>query len=66
MNWINVKTDWAKVQKQVHTKWNKLTDDDLKKIGGEKNELVARLRERYEFDQKKAETEADKFVDSLS
>lgn len=65
MNWQQVKTDWSKVSKQFHTKWGKLSDADLKAIGGKRDELVSRLQKAYAMDKAKAEKEAEEFVKTL-
>lgn len=65
MKWTEVRTNWKKVEKQFHTKWNKLTNADLQAIGGSKHELVTRLQQRYALDKESAEEEADSFVRTL-
>jgi uncharacterized protein YjbJ (UPF0337 family) len=49
----------------VRTKWGKLTDDDLDKIGGKREELVGRLRERYGYEKDKAEKEVDDWMKTI-
>jgi uncharacterized protein YjbJ (UPF0337 family) len=66
MNWQKVKTNWSTVKDEIHTKWGKLTDSDLKAIDGRRDELVKRLQQRYAMDQEKAEKEAEDFVQKLN
>ena len=66
MEWAQVSKDWAKVQDKFTAKWSKLSEKDLKAIGGKRDVLVHRLEEHYEMDKKKAQTDADAFVAKLS
>ncbi len=65
MNWQQVKTGWNDVSKQFHDRWGKLSDADLRAIGGKRDELVARLQKLYAMDKTKAEKEAEDFVKTL-
>jgi uncharacterized protein YjbJ (UPF0337 family) len=62
MNWEHVKADWSEVKGKVKTQWGKLTDDDLKVVGGKWDQLVGRLRERYGYQKDQAEREVDDFL----
>lgn len=50
--------------KQIHGKakvwWAKLTDDDLKKVGGKFEILIGLLQEKYGLTQQQAEQEFNK------
>ncbi len=50
---------WEQLKGAVRTQWGKLTDDDVEKVGGKKDELVGRLRERYGY----AKDDAEKHID---
>jgi uncharacterized protein YjbJ (UPF0337 family) len=62
MNWEHVKADWDQVRGQVKSKWGKLTDDDLKTVGGKWDQLVGRLRHHYGYEKDRAEKEVDDFL----
>ena len=66
MNWQQVKTNWSTVSGKVHTKWAKLTDEDMKAIDGKRDELVRRLETRYKYDHKKAESEVEAFAKTIN
>ena len=57
---------WNQVRDQVQQKWNKLTESDLQMIGGQRNELVGRLQERYGYARGQAEQEVDNFMRQMS
>ena len=47
MNWDTVKGDWKQFSGKVKEKWGNLTDDDLTKINGQREQLEGKLQERY-------------------
>jgi len=65
MNWQQVKTDWNKVSGKFHTRWSKLTNEDLSAIAGKRVELVDRIQKLYFLDKGKAEKEAEDFIKNL-
>ena len=46
MNWDFVQGNWKQVAGKVKQQWGKLTDDDLAKIAGKREELEGKLQER--------------------
>lgn len=65
MNWNQVEAQWKDVKGQVRTMWGKLTDDDLEKIAGKKDQLLGKLQERYGLSKEKAEKALDEFSSKL-
>ena len=57
MNWDQIQVNWMQCKGKVQDNWAKLTDEDLTRIGGRRNELRARLQERYGFARSEAERE---------
>ncbi len=66
MNWDSLKGKWAQLSGKVKEKWGDLTDDDLTRIGGQKDQLVGKLQERYGYAKERAQKEADAFAASLN
>ena len=62
MNWDTVKGDWKQFSGKVKEKWGDLTDDDIAKINGQREQLEGKLQERYGL----AKDEAKKQVDDWS
>ncbi len=60
MNWDQIQVDWVQFQGKVRSNWIKLTDEDLTRIGGRRDELVRRLQARYGF----ATTEAEREIEA--
>lgn len=50
---------WNQLKGQVKKKWGKLTDDDISKVHGSKDEFVGVIQERYGKSKEAAEKEVD-------
>ena len=57
MNWDQVKGSWNQFKGRVKQRWGKLTDDDLTRVEGKRDELVGRVQERYGYEKERAEQE---------
>ncbi len=66
MNWDQVKGNWKQFKGKVKEKWGKLTDDDLTRIRGRRDQLAGKLQERYGIDKEQAERELDEFSSTLN
>lgn len=49
---------------KLRQNWNMLTDEDVTRIAGRREELIARLRERYGFAFAEAERETEAWIRS--
>jgi len=65
MNWDQIQGQWKDLKGQVRVMWGKLTDDDLEKIAGKKDQLVGKIQEKYGIDKAKAEKAIDDFAKNL-
>ena len=63
MNWDRVSGNWKQFKGQAKQKWAKLTDDDLEKVGGQKDKLLGVIQEKYCYTREKAEEEFDRHMD---
>ena len=61
-----LRNHWSELQAKLKQKWNALTEDDIQRIKGKSDQLIAQLQERYHFDPAKAESEFHAFIESLS
>ena len=57
MNWDQIAGDWKQFTGKVKEKWGKLTDDDITRINGKRDQLAGRIQERYGYTKEKAEEE---------
>jgi uncharacterized protein YjbJ (UPF0337 family) len=62
MNWDRIEGDWKMFKGKVKQKWGQLTDDDLTKINGKREQLEGLLQQRYGYAKDKAKTEIEKWT----
>ena len=62
MNREEMKGKWTQLKGNVKKKWGKLTDDDINRIEGDRDQLVGKIQERYGHSKEKAEKEVDDFT----
>jgi uncharacterized protein YjbJ (UPF0337 family) len=62
MNWEQIQGDWMLFKGNVRANWVKISDEDLTRIGGRREELVKRLQARYGFAKNEAEREVDAWM----
>ncbi|OEY67490.1 CsbD family protein [Marinobacter sp. X15-166B] len=55
---------WKQMKGKIQQKWGKLTDDDLDRIEGNREEFAGVMQERYGQTKEEAEQEFDRFRDS--
>lgn len=66
MNWEQVESQWDNLKGKVKEQWGRLTDDDLTRIRGKRDQLLARIKERYGIEKEKAEKDLDSFLNRLN
>ena len=52
---------WHQIRGKLKEQWGKLTDDDLKQLGGHAEQLAGKLLERYGLAHDEAERQAKEF-----
>jgi len=57
MNWDSMEGDWKQIKGNLKARWDKLTDDDLEEIAGDRARFVGRLGEVYGLTEQRAEAE---------
>jgi|SRR5262245_36463790 len=61
MNWDRMAGNWPESKNTVRKRWNKLTDDDLRRINGKRDLLASVLVERYGFAKETADQQIKEF-----
>jgi uncharacterized protein YjbJ (UPF0337 family) len=64
MNWDRIQLDWMHFKDQVRCNWVKLTDEDVTRIGGRRDQLINRLQARYGFAKAEAAREVEAWMRS--
>lgn len=62
MNWDQIEGQWTQMKGTVKEKWGKLTDDDLDRIAGKRDQMIGVLQERYGWEKEQAQRELDDWV----
>ena len=55
----SIQVNWMQYKGEIRNNWAKLTDEDVTRIGGRRNELIGRLQARYGFAKAEAEREIE-------
>jgi uncharacterized protein YjbJ (UPF0337 family) len=63
MNTDVFKGKWLQLRGAVKSQWGKLTDDDVERTGGDIEQLIGRIQERYGYARDRAMQEVDAFFD---
>lgn len=64
MDWDRAAGDWTQFKGLLKEQWGNLTDDDLTKVAGKRQQLVGCLQERYGLSETQAEQEIAAFESS--
>jgi uncharacterized protein YjbJ (UPF0337 family) len=62
LNWDSVEGNWKQFTGKVKEQWGKLTDDDLAKVAGKREQLEGMLQERYGYGKEQAKKNVDEFL----
>jgi uncharacterized protein YjbJ (UPF0337 family) len=54
---------WQQLKDDVMSRWGKLTEDDIERIGGNKDKLISALQERYGYVWDEARQMVDRYLD---
>ena len=61
MNWDTVKGQWKQFRGKVKEQWGELTDDDLDRIEGKRDQLLGAVQKRYGMARDEAERQVRQF-----
>ena len=64
MNKDTLKGQWKQIKGKAKKKWGQLTDDELDKIEGNRDQLVGKIQERYGKSKEEAEKDVRQFESS--
>ncbi|MCR8547676.1 CsbD family protein [Salipiger sp. P9] len=66
MNWDIVQGKWKQLKGSVQEQWGELTDDDLDRAAGNREQLVGIIQERYGLAKAEAERKVDAFFADMA
>jgi uncharacterized protein YjbJ (UPF0337 family) len=61
VNWDQIKGKWTQFKGKAREQWGDLTDDDLKKAKGNREQLAGLIQERYGIAKEEAERQVDEW-----
>jgi uncharacterized protein YjbJ (UPF0337 family) len=62
MNWDRIEGNWKQIKGKALEQWGKLTDDELDRIAGRREQLVGLIQERYGMAKDEAEKQVDAWI----
>jgi uncharacterized protein YjbJ (UPF0337 family) len=62
MDWDRIAGNWKQFTGKAKEQWGKLTDDDLMKINGQREQLEGRIQERYGYSKDQVRKEVDDWI----
>lgn len=65
MNWDRVEGNWKQIKGKVREQWGNLTENDLEKINGHRDQLEGILQERYGLAKDAAKKHVDDWLNTL-
>jgi uncharacterized protein YjbJ (UPF0337 family) len=65
MNFNQFETQGHKMDDQVKAKWSKLSDEEVTKTSGKKEQLVGKVQERYSLSKADAMKQVDEWITAL-
>jgi uncharacterized protein YjbJ (UPF0337 family) len=65
MDWDRIEGNWKQFSGKAKEKWGQLTDDDLTKVNGKREQLEGLLQQRYGYAKDKAREEIDRWSQGL-
>jgi uncharacterized protein YjbJ (UPF0337 family) len=65
MNWDQIRADWKDLKGKARVQWAKLSDDDLGRIQGNREQLEAALQKRYGLAKEDAAKQIDQWARKL-
>jgi uncharacterized protein YjbJ (UPF0337 family) len=66
MDWNRVEGNWKQFKGKVKEQWGKLTDDDLDRIAGKRDQLEGTIQERYGIEKDRAKADVDAWCNRLT
>lgn len=65
MNWDQIQGDWMAFKGKIKERWGDLTDDDLDRIEGRRDQLIGLVQKKYGIAKEMAEKEVKAWEKTL-
>ena len=65
MNWDTIEGNWHQVKGKAIEQWGKLTNDDIDRLDGKREQLIGRIQECYGVTRDEAEKQVTEWSNRL-
>ncbi len=65
MNWDLIRADWKDLKGKARVQWAKLSDDELERVKGNREQLEAAVQRRYGLAKEEAAKQVDQWAQRL-
>ncbi|HYM09820.1 MAG TPA: CsbD family protein [Bryobacterales bacterium] len=65
MTWEQIGGNWSQFKGRVRERWDRLTEDDLAMVNGQREQLVGRIQEKYGITKEVVEQQLQQFLASF-
>jgi uncharacterized protein YjbJ (UPF0337 family) len=65
MNWDRIEGNWKQFTGKARERWGELTDDDLDRIRGKREQLEGLIQKAYGIQRDEAKRQVEEFADAL-
>ena len=65
MDWNRIEGSWKQLKGKIRQQWGNLTDDDLEKIAGKREEFEGVIQQRYGLSKDAARKQIDDWMTTL-
>ena len=65
MNWDRIEGNWKQFKGRVKEQWGNLTDDDLDKVAGSREQLEGLIQQRYGIAKDQVKKDINAWLDSV-
>jgi uncharacterized protein YjbJ (UPF0337 family) len=65
MDWNRIEGNWKQMKGKVIEKWGKLTDDEVDKMNGRRDQLEGKIQERYGIAKDQAKKDVDDWYNAI-
>jgi uncharacterized protein YjbJ (UPF0337 family) len=60
-----IQAHWKHIKGKIKEKWGKLTDEEMEKINGRREQLIGKIQAKYGLSKERAEMQLDEFLNTL-
>ena len=61
MHWQEISGQWTQFKGKLREHWGKLTDDELDRVAGDREQLIGKLQEKHGLTREEAERQLDEW-----